>query len=159
MKLKLSFFAVSIFLAARLTAAAQELVAPQPQPGHIFGGTVTDVSGALVPSATVVLQGPTQQDTRSVVANDDAFFEFDDVRAGVPYHVTVTAPDFAGWKSDTLILTPGQASLLTNIKLRLQGETASVVVTASREEIATAQVKLEEQQRVFGFIPNFYTTI
>jgi hypothetical protein len=116
------------------------------------------VNGALVPGATVVLQGPTQQDTRSVVANDDAFFEFDNVKAGVPYQVTVSAPGLAAWRSGTLVLTPGQFSLLANIKLRLQGETASVVVTASREEIATAQIKLEEQQRVFGFIPNFYTT-
>ncbi len=156
-KFKLSFVAVSICLAACLTALAQELVAPQSQPGHIRG-TVTDVSGALVPGATVVLQGPTQQDTRSVVANDDAFFDFDNVKVGVPYHLTVSAQGFAIWRSDTLVLTPGQFSLLANIKLMLQGETASVVVTASREEIAAAQVKMEEQQRVFGFIPNFYTT-
>jgi hypothetical protein len=159
MKLKRSFFAfaVSIFLAARLTAGAQELIAPQPQPGHIRG-TVTDSDGALIPGASVVLQGPTPQDARSVVANDDAFFDFDNVTAGVPYHVTVNAQGFAAWRSDTLVVAPGQFSVLANIKLRLQGETASVVVTASRQEIATAQLKLEEQQRVLGFIPNFYTT-
>jgi Carboxypeptidase regulatory-like domain len=155
-KFKRPFVAVSICLAACLTAPAQEVVAPQAQPGYIRG-TVTDASGAIVPGATVILEGPTQQDTRSVVANDDAFFEFDNVKAGVPYHVTVNVQGFAAWRSDTLVLTPGQFSL-TNVKLSLQGETASVVVTASREEIARAQVKLEEQQRVFGFIPNFYTT-
>jgi hypothetical protein len=156
MKWKLSFFALSIFLAARLTAPAQQLVVPQPQAGRI-SGTVTDVGGAAVPGASVVLAGPTQRDIRSVVANDDAFFEFDNVKPGVPYHVTVSAQGFASWRSDTLVLAPGQFSLLKDIQLKLQGETASVTVTASRTEIATAQVKVEEQQRVFGFIPNFYT--
>lgn len=33
--------------------------------------------------------------------------------------------------------------------------TESVTVTASSEEIAAAQVQLEEKQRVLGIIPNF----
>lgn len=156
MKLTLSCLGVLICLAAGPATLSQELIAPQPQPGHI-SGTVTDSGGALVPGVTIVLEGPTQQDTRSVVANDNGVFEFDNVKAGVPYHVIVSAQGFAGWKSDTLVLTPGQ-SLLTDIKLKMQGETASVIVTASRAEIATAQVKLQEKQRVFGVIPNFYTT-
>jgi hypothetical protein len=153
---KVFFFAVSICLAAGLTASGQELVAPQPRPGRI-SGTVTDMGGSLIPGATVVLEGPSQQDARSVAANDNASFEFDNLKPGVTYHVTVTAPGFVDWRSEPLVLTPGQASSLTDIKLKLQGENASVIVTASRTEIATAQVKMEEQQRVFGFIPNFYT--
>jgi hypothetical protein len=152
---KLFFFAVSMGLAAVLAARGQEFVTPQPQQGHI-SGIVTDMGGALIPGATVALEGTSQQDSRSVVANEDAFFEFN-VKAGFPYHVTVSAPGFADWRSDTLVLKPGQVSSLNDIKLRLQGENASVTVTASRVEIATAQVKLAEQQRVFGFIPNFYT--
>ena len=152
---KVFFFAVSICLVAGLAAPAQELFAPQPQVGHI-SGSVTDVGGALIPGATVALEGPSQQDSRSVVANENASFEFI-VKPGVPYHVTVSAQGFADWRSDTLVLKPGEVSPLNDIKLRLQGENASVTVTASRAEIATAQVKMEEQQRVFGFIPNFYT--
>jgi hypothetical protein len=42
-------------------------------------------------------------------------------------------------------------------KLRIaQALTTINVSPASSEEIATQQVKIEEQQRVFGFIPNFY---
>lgn len=156
MKLKLSCFAVLICIAAGSAAADTGPAAPQPQPGHIRG-TVTDSDGTVVPGATIVLEGSTQQDTRSVVANDNGVFEFDNVEAGVPYHVTVSAQGFASWKSDTLVLTPGHISLLSDIKLKMQDETASVIVTASQAELATAQVKLAEQQRVFGFIPNFYT--
>ncbi len=156
MRWKLYFFALSVCLVTCLTLQAQQLVSPQPQSGRI-GGTVTDMGDAIVPGASVVLEGPTPKDLRSVVANDDAFFQFDNLKPGVPYHVTVSAQRFAAWRSDTVVLTPGQFSVLKDIKLRFQGETASVTVTASRAEIATAQVKMEEQQRVLGFIPNFYT--
>jgi hypothetical protein len=154
-RFKLSFLAVAICVAVSLTALGQELVAPQPRPGRI-SGTVTDTGGSIIPGARVTLEGPRQQDTRILVANDNAFFAFDEVPAGVPYHVTVTAQGFADWKSDTLNLAPGQVWSLSEIKLTPQGENASVVVTASRTEIATAQVRMEEQQRVFGIIPNFY---
>jgi hypothetical protein len=154
-RFKLSFLAVAICVAVSLTALGQELVAPQPRPGRI-SGTVTDTGGSIIPGARVTLEGPRQQDTRILVANDNAFFAFDEVPAGVAYHVTITAQGFADWKSDTLNLAPGQVWSLSEIKLTPQGENASVVVTASRTEIATAQVRMEEQQRVFGIIPNFY---
>ena len=54
-KLKLSFFGVLICLVGRLTVQAQQLVAPQPQPGRI-NGTVTDVGGAVVPGASAAFR-------------------------------------------------------------------------------------------------------
>jgi hypothetical protein len=38
----------------------------------------------------------------------------------------------------------------------MEGESTSVTVYGSTEEIAVEQVHLAEQQRVLGFIPNFY---
>ena len=38
------------------------------------------------------------------------------------------------------------------------GDAASVIVVGSREELAVEQVRIAEQQRVLGFIPNFYVT-
>jgi hypothetical protein len=46
---------------------------------------------------------------------------------------------------------------MTGIKLRIADPTTSITVHASNVEIATEQVHVEEQQRVLGFIPNFYT--
>jgi hypothetical protein len=45
---------------------------------------------------------------------------------------------------------------VTGTKLQFAGDAASVTVHASSEKIATEQVKLEERQRAFGVIPNFY---
>jgi hypothetical protein len=46
---------------------------------------------------------------------------------------------------------------LTDVKLRLSVSESSVTVHASTSQIAAAQVHLEEQQRVLGIVPNFYT--
>jgi len=54
------------------------------------------------------------------------------------------------------MLAPGQFFDVTGIKLKVKNESVSVTVTASSEQIATEQVHLAEQQRVLGFIPNFY---
>ena len=43
-----------------------------------------------------------------------------------------------------------------NIQLQIKGEQTSVKVYGSPAELATEQVKIEEQQRIFGIVPNFY---
>jgi hypothetical protein len=90
-----------------------------------------------------------------VVTDDNGFFKLDHLNPGIPYHVTVSASGFANWSSPEVILKPGQYMDLTGIRLR-----AAVAVTVnavfSTEELATEQVKVEEKQRVLGFVPNFY---
>jgi hypothetical protein len=119
-------------------------------------GTVTDVSGAIVPGATVVLEGPALKDHRTVVANDKGFFELPDLKPGTPYHVTVSAEGFANWTSPAITLNPGQYLILTECRLKVAEVQTTVEVGYTTEQIATAQVKVEEQQRVLGIIPNFY---
>ena len=122
-----------------------------------IGGTVTDTNGDIVPGATVAVDGPNGSDHRTILADDNAGFVFDNLRPGVPYHVTVSAKGFLDWKSDTIRLQSGDFQFVSGIRLPILGETTSVTVTAGTpEEIATEQVHIEEQQRVFGFIPNFY---
>jgi hypothetical protein len=130
--------------------------APKAQPGMIVG-TVTDVNNDTVAGASVVLAGPAPKGPRTVVSNDNGFFEFNDVEPGARYHVTVSAQGFANWTSPPLILKPGQYAILQGSKLRIAEARTTITVTpASSEEIAREQVKIEEQQRIFGFVPNFY---
>ncbi len=122
-----------------------------------IGGTITDTNGDIVPGATVVLEGPAPDDRRTTVASENASFEFDGVKPGVPYHIAVQAKGFADWRSDTLKLQSSEFHFVTDARLQLLGEATSITVTASTPvEIATQQVQIEEQQRVLGFIPNFY---
>lgn len=129
--------------------------APNPQPG-IISGTVLDTNGDLVPGATVVINTPSEENRRKVVANDSAAFQVGDLTPGVAYSVNVSANGFADWSSAPIVLQPGQYFLVSDIHLKLASDSASVTVYASTEQIATEQVKLEEQQRVFGFVPNYY---
>lgn len=143
---------------AAITAslAAQDTTAPAPtaEPGHIIG-TVLDTNGETLSGATIVLKGTAPSEPRKSMSDENGFFEFKQVDPG-NYLVTVTAPDFADWTSPSFVLNPGQYMILTPSKLHLTEVTTSVNVTYTPEEIATEEVKIEETQRVFGIIPNFY---
>jgi hypothetical protein len=134
--------------------AAQDINAPKPETGHITG-TVSDVNNDVLSGATVVLEGPGLEDPRQVLSADNGFFEFNQLGPGT-YHVTITANEFADWTSPDLILNPGQYLILADCKLHIAKAVTTVSVAESPEEVATEQVKIEETQRVFGIIPNFY---
>jgi hypothetical protein len=136
---------------------AQGPAVPAPQLGNI-SGTVQDVNDDLVPGATVTLQCSSPCENRTATADDNAAFNFRDLRFGVPYQVRISVNNFEDWTSSAIVLAPDQpVFFLTGIKLRVADPTTSVTVYASSAQIATEQVHIEEQQRVLGFIPNFYT--
>ena len=154
MNVKCLLLVVLICLAQITKASGQQMLAPEPQPAEI-SGTVTATDGELIPGATVVLEG-TGQTRQTAVANDNGLFEIDHVMPGAAFELTITAEGFADWQSPAIVLQPGQFQILKDIKLILKGDATSVTVTASREQLAVEQVKMEEQQRVLGIIPNFY---
>jgi hypothetical protein len=133
----------------------QNLVATSPSVsmGDV-SGTVTDTYGDVVPAATVMMEGSDAR--QSQAANDNGFFEFKNVTPGVPYRITVSANGFDPWVSPPVTVASGQYFDVSGIKLRLQNSVSSVTVVASPDQIATEQVAIAEQQRVLGFIPNFY---
>jgi Carboxypeptidase regulatory-like domain len=134
---------------------AQDISAPDPRTGTIIG-TVTDVRNDIVPGATAVLDGPAASDHRSVIANENGFFTFNDVKPGIPYHITISQTGFANWTSPEITLTPGQYMQLSDVKLTVAVAVTTVAVVPNSVELATQQVEIEEKQRVLGFIPNFY---
>ena len=163
----------TVVAGTQLTAVRAELPeAPRPasetgtasspggSPAHsataTISGTVLDVNGDLVPGATVVLNGATSGDRREVTADDSAAFKFDSVTSGIPYEITVQLNGFSTWTSSSIVLGPSQFLILDDIHLKMKSESTSITVYASTEEIAVEQVNLQEQQRVLGFIPNFY---
>ena len=129
--------------------------APDASPAEL-NGTVTDANSDLIPGATVVLEGPDASLHQTQVANDSAFFQFTGLKPGGPYRITVTANGFQNWSSAPITLAAGQFFGVTDVKLKFDAGVSSVTVYSSTEQIAAQQVRLEEQQRVLGFIPNFY---
>jgi hypothetical protein len=130
--------------------------APRAQPG-VMVGTVVDVNDDAIPGATVILEGAALPSPRTVVSNDKGFFQFSDVEPDT-YHVRISAPGFAGWASPEVALKPGQYVILEVPRLQIATAFTSVTVGYSAEEVATEEVKIEEKQRIFGFIPNFYVS-
>jgi hypothetical protein len=133
--------------------SAQSLEAAKTERGGIRG-TVVDTSDDPIPGATVVLQGPAG-DRLTAVTKDDGGFAFDQAPAGVAYQITVTAEGFADWSS-SITVEPGQNKTLPAIKLRILAVQRAVTVSYSSKEVAAQQLKVEEQQRVLGVIPNIY---
>jgi hypothetical protein len=136
---------------------AEDIAAPDPQLGSI-SGTILDVYGDIVPGALVTLQCPSPCENRTETANDTAAFDFRDLKFGVPYQVRASVNGFEDWTAPSIVLTPDHSVFfVTGIKLKIADPATSVTVYASTDQIAVEQVHLEEQQRVLGFIPNFYT--
>jgi Carboxypeptidase regulatory-like domain len=138
-----------------IPALGQHIAAPDPKPGKI-SGTVTDLNDDIVPGANVILERSARGDKRSMVSGDNGSFTFDDLKPGVPYHITISPDGFVTWTSPAIMISPSQIDFLTGIKLEIATGATSVTVYASSEQIAAEQVKIEERQRVFGIIPNFY---
>jgi hypothetical protein len=151
---------MAVIVALALTIAMPAL-AQIPAAGTQFGqimGTVTDMNGDAAIGATVILVGSNPNDRRTVVTPENGFFQFDNVTPAVPYHLVIDENGFAEWTSPPITLQPGQIKQLGGIQLRLATQNTTVIVSANPVEIATEQVKVEETQRLFGILPNFYVT-
>jgi hypothetical protein len=123
-----------------------------------IGGSVLDTNGDTVPKATILLEGPSPGDRQTTIADERGSFQFGGLQPGIPYQITISVTDFETWKSQKIILTPGQFYFLVDIKLKISESVTSVTVYASQDVIAAEQVRLEEKQRVLGIFPNFYVT-
>ncbi len=143
------------FILAAITFSAAQQVPPQTSQTATVIGTVQDVTGATVPNAHVVLQG--SEESRTFVTGDNGFFSFEEVKAGTPVRVEVSAPDLKNWSSNEIILQPGQSFTVTDISLGV-ATVEMAVSAATPEQVAVEQVKILEQQRVFGVVPNFFVT-
>lgn len=134
---------------------SQQLPAPREPNSAIVFGTVMDVNSGIVPGAEVVLSGTGPTDHESTLAQDTGLFKFDNVKPGIRYHVVVSGPGFAPWASNEFVLQRGQVFEVTGITLRIAAVTDSVTAV-DPEQLAAQQISVEESQRAFGFIPNFF---
>jgi hypothetical protein len=139
--------------------SSQQAPAPSPALGTI-SGTVVDQSGAIVTGASVKLTAAdTDKDpspSQQVLTGDNGQFSFANVAPGA-FQLTITSLGFAP-QTSTGTLAPGEVHLVPQIALAVASNVTDVQVALSRIEVAEAQIKDEERQRVFGIIPNFYVT-
>jgi hypothetical protein len=89
------------------------------------------------------------------VSGDDGSFTFTNVPVG-SFQLSLSASGF-GNQRETGVLNPGENRVLPPVQL-VVATTVEVNVTQTREEIAEQQIKVQEQQRVLGVIPNYFVS-
>jgi hypothetical protein len=138
-----------------VSASAQSTEAANAKTGSIRG-TVTDVGDDPVSDASVVLHGPAGE-RLAAETKDDGSFAFSNVTPGIVYQINATAEGFAEWSSSVTV-EPGQEKILSEVQLPILAVQRAVTVNYSSKEVAAQQLKMEEHQRVLGFIPNIFVT-
>ena len=89
-------------------------------------------------------------------SDSDGQFFFANLAPG-PFQLTLTAPGFAS-QSVTGTLNPGEDHTIPPVALAVAASAIQVRVSMTPVEMAEAEIKDEEKQRVLGVIPNFYVT-
>jgi hypothetical protein len=139
--------------------AQPENPSSEPVLAGSVSGVVVDRDGTAYEGAQIELIAPSpfagesRPSARTATSDSAGRFNFMSVPCG-PFQLTVSS---AGFATQTIsgVLHPSESYEGRPIVLPITAS-SEVVVTASTEEIAEAQVKVEEQQRVLGVIPNFY---
>ncbi|MFL6301259.1 MAG: carboxypeptidase-like regulatory domain-containing protein [Terriglobales bacterium] len=136
--------------------AGDQTAAAQQQMTGSINGTVVDTSGAVVSGAKVRLTSKDQVPPQEVATGSNGSYTFANVTPG-DFQVIVTAASFAP-KTFAGMLQPGQAFEAPPTVLGAGEANVVVQVGSSVAEVAQAQIKQQEQQRVIAFVPNFYVT-
>jgi Carboxypeptidase regulatory-like domain len=152
---KWAWWILALCVSSSLALAQAREASGPPQPGSI-SGTVVDRDGAVVSKARITLAQEGAPSTREALSDDDGYFVFEEVAPG-PFQITVSASGFAT-QAQSGVLQAGQDFLVPQITLVVAPADVNVEVTVTPEQVAEDQVKVEETQRLFGVIPNYYVT-
>ncbi|HKF04602.1 MAG TPA: carboxypeptidase-like regulatory domain-containing protein [Candidatus Sulfotelmatobacter sp.] len=140
---------------ASSTIATPEQLPNAPTPGGTgsINGTVIDKDGAVLEGAKIALKSGAF--TAALESGSAGEFDFTSVPSG-PFELTISAPGFAS-QSKSGTLQAGQDYIVPEVKM-VVATTVEINVTQTREEIAEQQIHVEEEQHLFGVIPNYYVS-
>jgi Carboxypeptidase regulatory-like domain len=127
-----------------------------PQEAGSISGTVVDKTGTAVFGAKVKLTTDPKSPTRDALSDENGRFSFANVLPG-PFQIAITSEGFAP-QLYSGNLNSGENCVVPQIALTLATNVTEVRVEMSPVEIAQAELKEQEKQRVFGVIPNFYVS-
>jgi len=149
------------FLAIRLAQTSPQTETlpggkQQEQQTGSISGKVVDQSGAEIPGAIVKLTLEDHSADREVTTDENGLFAFNHVSPG-PFQLSISSPGLDS-KMFSGSVGPGEAFETPLFMLVIPTQVTEVHVGLTEEEVAQAQVKQQEKQRVFGVIPNFYVT-
>ena len=141
------------------TSSAQSIAASKSETGQSLGtitGTVLDQTGAVAVGAKVQLTSKQQSANAETLSGNNGQFSFSNVSPG-PFQLTISSAGFANQRFSGE-LQPAQTFLVPAIVLPIATAQTEVQVGVPTVEVAEEQIREQEKQRVFSFIPNFYVT-
>jgi Carboxypeptidase regulatory-like domain len=134
--------------------AGQQL--PVPALAGTISGIVVDPSGGAVVGAVVRFTRDGESTSQAVLSGDNGEFSLANVAPG-SFHLEIAAPGLAT-QVVAGTLHPAEIYNAPQVTLALAVETSQVRVVLPRADVAEAEIKEEEKQRVLGVIPNFYVS-
>jgi hypothetical protein len=156
----------ALILPLILCAPSLRAQEPQPTPStqqlpdapsvSVLSGTVTDTDEAMISSAHIILEDPVLKTTVTTTSDTTGAFSFRAIPPG-KYIVRITAPGFASWKIEDVVIRPGENFVLPPILLGVES-ISSTVNAISQEDLAEQQISVEMKQRIIGVLPNFYVS-
>lgn len=106
-------------------------------------GTVTDSSGAVIPSATVTVLNTSTGISTVKTADEKGYYIFPQLQVGGPYTVTVSAPGFEKFSSAGLNLNVNDNRDLDAV-LRVGGTSQTVEVAATAVQVDTSDTQFKQ---------------
>jgi|GEM_PF-1022632 len=122
-----------------------------------IAGTVLDAHEAAIAGVQVTLAGQNNAVHSVVTVDSKGAFTFSGLLPGT-YRVMITLPGKSPSVAAEVLLRAGEKRDLPIITSGTPTSSTTVYVTANVNQVAEAQVKEAEKQRVFGVFPNFYTS-
>ncbi|HSY67596.1 MAG TPA: TonB-dependent receptor, partial [Edaphobacter sp.] len=119
-------FLPALFLQVLATSAFSQSAANS---GTVIG-SVTDPSGAVVPGATVSINNPVSQYSRTATTDAAGRFSFPNIPFN-PYHLTVNATGFASQSKDVGVRST--VAVTVNLALALGAASTTVTVEAGQD--------------------------
>ena len=120
-------------------------------------GAVLDADGDTVSGASVTLTDTDGKVERVLRSGDSGEFRFSQLPAKT-FRITITSSGMATFVSSDIVLRGAENREVPSIVLAVASTTTQVEVTVAQSDIAQEQIQAAEQQRVFGVLPNFYSS-
>ncbi len=155
--IKIRLAGLVLLLLSSLATACHGQSTTEQAPAGSISGTVLDVNGGAILGAQVTLVALDRPASRSVMSGDGGQFSFLELGPG-RFKLTVTATGFEQFASAEIVLYPGEKLIVPEFRLPPAPTTTNVRVSVTQIEIATEQLQAQEQQRVLGIFPNFYSS-
>ena len=133
------------------------LEASRPPSLGSIAGSVRNAHGEAVLGASITVIGQDVSFNRVLLVDSHGGFAFTELGPG-NYKVTINTAHSAQPVSVDVMLRAGERRELPIIGTHIATSSTTVQVMAGLGDVAQAQVKQQEKQRILGIVPNFFSS-